>query len=108
MAGIQALINQALGLNNIGNPNPIYYQIGQSEYSTPAGVAACNSNSKTGPAATCSFNDVTLGDIDVPCSGIFNCYAAGQPVGVLSTSNTSSLPPIRPLPVGTLRPALAR
>ncbi len=28
MAGIQALINQALGSNNVGNPNPVYYQIG--------------------------------------------------------------------------------
>jgi subtilase family serine protease len=40
MAGIQVLINQALGTNNIGNPNPVYYQIGQSEYGTSAGRAA--------------------------------------------------------------------
>ena len=33
MAGIQAVINQALGTNNVGNPNPVYYQIGQNEYS---------------------------------------------------------------------------
>jgi subtilase family serine protease/sugar lactone lactonase YvrE len=90
MAGIQALINQALGTNNVGNPNPVYYQIGQSEYGTSAGTAACNSTS--GPLSTCSFNDVTQGDMVLPCAGAFNCYLNGQALGVLSTSNTSFEP----------------
>lgn len=37
MAGIQAVINQALGVNNVGNPNPVYYEIGQNEYSASGG-----------------------------------------------------------------------
>jgi uncharacterized protein (TIGR03437 family) len=90
MAGIQALIDQALATNNAGNPNPVYYQIAQSEYGTSAGRAACDST--TGPASTCSFIDVTKGDMAVPCVGAFNCYLGGGGIGVLSTSNTSYEP----------------
>ncbi len=90
MAGIQAVINQALGTKNVGNPNPVYYQIGQSQYSTPAGIGSCNS--AAGPASTCSFNDVTVGDMAVPCAGAFNCYIPSGGLGVLSTSNTSFEP----------------
>ncbi|MGA3238396.1 MAG: protease pro-enzyme activation domain-containing protein [Bryobacteraceae bacterium] len=89
MAGIQAVINQALGTLNVGNPNPVYYQIGQNQYSTP-GTTGCNST--TGPVSTCSFNDVTQGDIVIPCAGGFNCYTNGQALGVLSTSTTSYAP----------------
>jgi hypothetical protein len=90
MAGIQALINQALGSTNVGNPNPVYYEIGQNEYSISPGAAACNST--TGPASTCSFNDVTHGDMVVPCAGAVNCYLDGEALGVLSTSDTSYAP----------------
>ncbi len=90
MAGIQALINQALGSTGVGNPNPTYYQIARDEYSTSEGRAACNST--TGPASTCSFNDITQGDTDVPCIGTVNCFLDGQTIGVLSTSNTSYAP----------------
>jgi uncharacterized protein (TIGR03437 family) len=90
MAGIQALINQALGTTNVGNPNPVYYQIAQTEYSTSAGRAACNSTN--GPASTCSFNDITEGDIVLPCAGVIDCYTAGYGIGLLSTSNTSFEP----------------
>jgi uncharacterized repeat protein (TIGR01451 family) len=90
MAGIQAVINQALGSTNVGNPNPVYYEIAQSQYSSSTGTAACNST--TGPVSTCSFNDVTQGDMVIPCAGAFNCYLNGQPLGVLSTSNTSYAP----------------
>jgi uncharacterized repeat protein (TIGR01451 family) len=90
MAGIQAVINQALGSRNVGNPNPVYYQIGQNQYSTPEGRIACNST--TGPASTCSFNDITQGDMVLPCAGAFNCYLNGEAMGVLSTSNTSFEP----------------
>jgi uncharacterized repeat protein (TIGR01451 family) len=89
MAGIQAVINQALGTRNVGNPNPVYYQIGQKQYSASGGEAACNSS--TGPASTCSFNDVTQGDMDVPCAGV-NCYFDGAGIGVLSASSTSYQP----------------
>jgi uncharacterized repeat protein (TIGR01451 family) len=90
MAGIQALINEAAGENNVGNPNPVYYQIAQSQTGASAGRAACNSSA--GPASTCSFNDVTQGDIVVPCAGTFNCYLGGGGLGVLSTSDTSDQP----------------
>jgi sugar lactone lactonase YvrE len=90
MAGIQTVINQALGSTNVGNPNPVYYQIAQGEYSTSAGRTGCNSTS--GPASTCSFNDVTQGDMVVPCAGIYNCYFGGGGLGVLSTSDTSYAP----------------
>ena len=96
MAGIQALINQALGSTGVGNPNPIYYQIAQKEYNSSAGRTACNST--TGPASTCSFNDLTQGDTDVPCIGTFNCFLDGQTIGVLSTSNTSYAPAYRTAP----------
>ncbi len=53
-----------------GNPNPIYYQIAQSEYGTQGGTflgSACNSSGVGGPASSCVFHDVTQGDIDVSC-----------------------------------------
>jgi len=89
MAGIQALINQALG-TSAGNPNPVYYEIARTEYGTSAGRSACNSS--TGPGSTCSFTDVTQGDIVLPCAGGFNCFLNGQALGVLSTSNSSYAP----------------
>ena len=88
MAGIQALINQATG-TKAGNPNPAYYQIAQSAYSTASGRSSCNSLS---PSSACTFNDVTTGDITVPCAGTFNCFLSGQALGVLSTSSTSYEP----------------
>lgn len=90
MAGIQALINQALGANNSGNPNPVYYHIAQEEYASAAGRTTCDST--TGPASTCSFNDITEGDNVGTCAGAFNCYLDGEALGVLSTSNTSYEP----------------
>ena len=90
MAGIQTLINQALATSNIGNPNPVYYQIAQNQYNTAGGLAKCNSTA--GPASTCSFIDITQGDIVVPCAGQFECYAAGGGLGVLSTSSTAYAP----------------
>jgi subtilase family serine protease len=91
MAGIQALINQKTG-QTWGNPNPIYYAIANTEYGT-TGNAACNSTAAGGPSATCTFYDITLGDIDVNCTatrtGTFlNCFNAGGTQGALSLSNT--------------------
>ncbi len=90
MAGIQALINQALGATNTGNPNPVYYEIAQNQYGQGSTRAACNSSA--GPAAACSFNDVTQGDIVLPCAGGYNCYLDGEALGALSTSNSSYQP----------------
>jgi uncharacterized protein (TIGR03437 family) len=90
MAGIQALMNQAAGLASVGNPDPVYYALGQNEFSTPQGQAACSSTA--GPASTCSFNDIVEGDNALPCAGAFNCYLDGEALGILSTSNTSYAP----------------
>ncbi len=64
----------------------------------PRGTA-CNSNGGTAaspvlPASSCIFNDVTLGDIDVNCTGSTDCYGyskSGRTTyqGVLSTSSTT-------------------
>ena len=53
MAGLQALINQNAG-GRQGNPNPVYYALAAS---TPS-----------------VFHSITQGDIDVNCSGVYDCY----------------------------------
>jgi subtilase family serine protease len=53
MAGIQALVNESVG-GAQGNPNYVYYALAVS---TPS-----------------VFHSITEGDIDVDCSGIYNCY----------------------------------
>ncbi len=86
MAGIQALANQKLGANQ-GNPNAVYYALAQDEYG-PAGSSACNSTLGNGVASTCIFYDVTLGDIDAPCTGAIDCYLPGGTNGALSLSSS--------------------
>jgi len=90
MAGIQALVNQKWG-GRQGNPNPVYYRIATSEYGT-SGNSTCNSSNAPlgrGIATACVFYDVTLGDMDVNCTGSHNCYLPSGANGVLSTSSTS-------------------
>ena len=102
MAGIQALVNQKTAAN-WGNPNPYYYQMAQNQYGTAGGSflgGACNSS--TGSGSSCTFNDVTQGDIDYACenNGTLNeahCYAGGLSIsyntgvyGVESTDNVTS------------------
>ena len=89
MAGMQALINQKSG-GPQGNPAPIYYQLANTEYG-PSGNSSCNSSNGNTVASNCIFYDVTLGDIDVDCTGP-NCYLGGGSVGVLSTSNSTFAP----------------
>ncbi|MGB9489729.1 MAG: protease pro-enzyme activation domain-containing protein, partial [Terriglobales bacterium] len=97
MAGIQALVNQKTG-DNWGNPNPIYYQIAQSEYGTQGGTFAgttCNSSASGGPASTCVFNDVTQGDMDTACeyNGTLeeaHCYKPSSTYGVDSTDTITA------------------
>ena len=81
MAGIQALVNQKWGRQ--GNPNPVYYKIAASEYGL-SGNSACNSTLGNAVGSSCVFHDVTQGDIDVNCSGLFNCYSGFGMNGVLS------------------------
>jgi subtilase family serine protease len=85
MAGIQALVNQDWGRQ--GNPNPHYYSLAASEYGAH-GNSSCNSSLGLTVSPSCVFHDVTLGDMDVNCRGLLNCYpfALGRN-GVLSLSD---------------------
>ncbi len=85
MAGIQALVNQKTG-KRWGNPNPVYYTMARAEYGT-AGSSACNSALGKSVASSCVYYDVTLGGIDLNCTGSYNCYLDGASNGVLSTSD---------------------
>jgi subtilase family serine protease len=93
IAGVQALVNEVWG-GRQGNPAPVYYALARQEYGTQ-GKKACESFVAGGPASTCIFYDVTLGDNAVDCTGPYNCYDpdgnAGVP-GVLSLSDRSYLP----------------
>jgi subtilase family serine protease len=98
LAGIQALVNQKTGASQ-GNPNYTYYKLAAAEYGS-TGSASCNSDqgapkSPTLPGTGCIFNDVTAGDIDLPCTGTDDCYGyskAGRRTtyyGALSPSSSS-------------------
>jgi subtilase family serine protease len=93
-AGIQALLNQKIKSSS-GNPNYNLYSIANTDGLYLNGD--CNSDSLNGPRNTCNFNDVTQGDMDVPCRALngvlHNCYLpSGETNGLLSTSNSSLLP----------------
>jgi subtilase family serine protease len=90
MAAIQALVNQAVG-GRSGNPDPAYYSLAAAEYGVN-GNTSCNSSLGNSVASTCVFHDVTQGDVDVPCTGVLNCYLPSGVWGVLSTSNSSYQP----------------
>jgi subtilase family serine protease len=96
MAGIQALVNQHTG-SRAGNPNPTYYSLAAAEYGT-SGSSPCNSSSGNAAGTSCTFYDVTLGDMDVPCEGTTGCFGysssgsgrrATIDYGVLSTSSST-------------------
>jgi subtilase family serine protease len=90
LAGMQALVNEVNG-NRQGNPNVAFYQLANNEYGT-TGDAACNSTLGNGAASSCVFYDITLGDIDVDCTGSVDCYTPSGSVGVLSTSDSAYKP----------------
>lgn len=90
MAGVQALINQKTGSRQ-GNPNPELYSLAAIEYG-PSGNASCNSSLGNSTADSCIFYDVTLGDMQVDCTGNNNCFDSADGLGVLSTSNTAYQP----------------
>jgi subtilase family serine protease len=81
MAGIQALIDQKHGRQ--GDANFVYYALAAQQFKQSPG--ACDGSQTNGklPAASCVFNDVTLGDIDIPCgpdeNGLTrNCFGASS------------------------------
>jgi subtilase family serine protease len=93
-AGIMALVNQKLA--NGSNPTPRqgnanYYLYALAQQQNTANLS-CNSSSS--PVASCSFNDVTKGNNDVPCTGAStNCssHVASTP-GVLVTAASPTTP----------------
>jgi uncharacterized repeat protein (TIGR01451 family) len=87
MAGIQALVNQSTGSRQ-GNPNPMYYAIAAAEYGS-SGSSVCNSSNGSAVSVSCAFYDVTLGDMDVNCTGTINCYLPGGSYGASSTSSST-------------------
>jgi subtilase family serine protease len=94
LAGMMALVQQKNGPQ--GNPNMVLYKIGNQEYGS-SGNPSCSSEAAGGPAASCVFNDVQLGDISSPCekngTTAYNCYVtSGNTVGITSQSNTALTP----------------
>ena len=101
VAGIQALVNQSTGEPQ-GNPNFVYYALAQQQFAHTASAARCDASQTSGnlPAATCVFNDITLGDIDIPCGknpktgDFYDCHGAADKkiLGELSTSTDDDDP----------------
>ena len=87
VAGVQALVDESVGFPQ-GNPNYIYYSLARQEYGG-RGNNSCNSSLGNEISKSCTFNDVTLGDMDVDCYGPFNCYTPSGVIGVLSVSSKS-------------------
>ncbi len=87
LAAIQALVNQKTGSKQ-GNPNPVYYALAATEYGS-GGSSSCNSSNGKTTGSSCVFYDVTLGDMDVNCTGTVDCYLPSGTNGVLSTTSSS-------------------
>jgi len=85
VAGIQALVDQATKTPQ-GNPNYVYYALAKQEYGG-SGNNSCSSTLGNGVDSSCTFYDVTQGDMDVNCLGPFNCYTPSGTNGVLSVSS---------------------
>jgi subtilase family serine protease len=91
MAGIQALVDQSTGSAQ-GNPDPTLYSLADAEYGTK-GDKSCRAMKGNKIGKSCVFRDVSLGDIDVPCtSGTTDCYSPSGTLGVLSTSTQKYKP----------------
>lgn len=93
MAGIQALVDQKWSIR-AGNPNPTYYSIAKTEFGTKGNTACYSINE--GTSTSCTFNDITQGDIDVDCKhngSVFkaDCYLPSSTYGALSTQAISKL-----------------
>jgi Pro-kumamolisin, activation domain/FG-GAP-like repeat/FG-GAP repeat/Subtilase family len=85
MAGVQALINQVQGAPS-GNILPALYNIAIKQYGTNASpntamLTSCNSSNGANIGSNCVFNNVTVGNNDVPCwSGSANCYLGSNSI----------------------------
>jgi hypothetical protein len=84
-AGIMALVNQKMQSQQ-GNANVVFYKLAAKQ-------SASSCNSSTGPASTCTFNDVTSGTIAMPCAkGSPNCTTSNSndQYGILSGYNAGA------------------
>jgi subtilase family serine protease len=83
-AGIAALIQESLGGENLGNPAPEFYQIGNAQYTTPLGLSQCNSTLGNKVSSACAFYTVTAGNNAEPCNkGTANCKTdKGSTMGI--------------------------
>jgi pro-kumamolisin-like protein len=94
MAAIQLLVNQKWN-TRVGNPNPTYYSIANSEFGS-SGNSACYS-SNPAAASSCVFHDIIQGDNDGNCRYVGSIFEAdchkrpGLPNGALGTQAISSL-----------------
>ena len=92
-AGIMALVNQKTGQRQ-GNANITLYSLAKTET-----FANCNSTSGTSGSAantTCVFNDITKGNVSVPCTGgSTNCSKISSGgFGVLVSNGNPAFPAI--------------
>jgi subtilase family serine protease len=108
MAGVQALVNEAVGTRFSGNPNYVYCGLNFLQ-NFGAGESNCDSNLGTNISPRCVFHDVTFGDMDVNCLpltnqstgaviGTFNCYIPSGTNGVLSQTNDNYHPTYKAKP----------
>ncbi|RUL66477.1 hypothetical protein EKH79_01205 [Dyella dinghuensis] len=108
MAGVQALINQAVGrtggnylLPGTGNILPALYSIATKEYGTngspnTAMLAACNASNGAAINTQCVFNDITVGDnAEVCLAGSRDCYSGAgvEQFGISSNGGATTLAP---------------
>jgi len=97
MAGILALIEQRFGKQ--GDANFVFYSLAARQFRQP-GASKCNASQTSGalPAESCIFNDITLGDMDIPCGQnsdghFYDCHGASSLlIGELSTANSENAP----------------
>ncbi|HXZ13753.1 MAG TPA: protease pro-enzyme activation domain-containing protein [Candidatus Sulfotelmatobacter sp.] len=97
MAGILGLIEQRFGKQ--GDANFVLYPLAAQQFFRPDAFL-CNASQTSGklPASFCVFNDVTLGDIDIPCGQnpdghFYDCHGATSTlIGELSTSDSKNRP----------------
>jgi subtilase family serine protease len=102
MAGVQALVNEAVGTQYQGDPNFVYYFLNAVQNASLP-QSACNSSLGNKVNPHCIYHDVTVGDMDVNCLpltnpdtgaviGTFNCYIPSGTNGVMSLVNNKYEP----------------
>jgi subtilase family serine protease len=97
MAGILALIEQRFGRQ--GDANFVFYYLAGQQF-REHGSTHCNASQRNGtlPGSNCVFNDITLGDMDIPCGQdpdghFYDCHGATSTlIGELSSSDGKNAP----------------